>query len=80
MRSCYFYITATQLRYNNSQAACQKLGGYLVAYNNATEQQLVETYFSGTGAASVYDAASHLAGLASPAFDSAARYPRYQMV
>jgi hypothetical protein len=39
--SCYFYNTTTA-SYSDHKANCQRMGGYLVSYNTAMEQYLVE--------------------------------------
>jgi hypothetical protein len=43
--SCYFY-NATSATYAVHKARCQSMGGYLVSYNTAAEQRMVETALS----------------------------------
>jgi hypothetical protein len=44
--SCYYYNT-TGDSYANHKASCVRMGGYLVAYNDAYEQLDVERVFTG---------------------------------
>jgi hypothetical protein len=43
--SCYFY-NSTLDGYTSHKASCARMGGYLVAYNNADEQLDVESVFT----------------------------------
>jgi hypothetical protein len=45
---CYFY-NSTGASYASHKASCVSKGGHLVAFNNATEQRLVESVFSISG-------------------------------
>jgi hypothetical protein len=51
------------LAYGLAKAACSKMGGYLVAYNNAAEQLAVETYFRSTCGSFCCAAGAHVAHL-----------------
>lgn len=42
--SCYFY-NRTSANYTTHRSSCQARGGYLVAFNSAEEQELVEAWF-----------------------------------
>jgi hypothetical protein len=44
--TCYFW-NATIAAYSTHKLACQNLGGYLVSFNTAEEQRLVQTQLSG---------------------------------